>query len=119
MLKQYRVSLGGSPVGAKTQEGDRKTPEGVYRIDYRKADSAFHRALHVSYPNYKDRARAAAAGVSPGGLIMIHGIRNGLGGLGRWHRLVDWTNGCIAVSDPEIEQIWAAVPDGTPVEIRP
>ena len=119
VLKNYSVSLGGNPVGAKTQEGDRKTPEGLYRIDYRKPDSAFHRALHVSYPSEKDKSHAASLGVNPGGLIMIHGIRNGLGMIGRWHRLVDWTNGCIAATDAEIEQIWSAVPDGTPVEIRP
>jgi murein L,D-transpeptidase YafK len=75
--------------------------------------------LHLSYPNEKDKLSAASMGVDPGGLIMIHGIRNGLGALGRLHRLVDWTNGCIAVTNAEIEQIWAAVPDGALVEIRP
>jgi len=87
-------------------------------IDYRKADSSFHKALHISYPSPKDQAQAKALGVDPGGLIMIHGIRNGIGIVGRLHRFIDWTTGCIAVNNPEIEEIWAAVPDGTPVEIR-
>lgn len=88
-------------------------------MDYRKADSSFHRALHLSYPSAADRARAVAQGVDPGGLIMIHGLKNGLGWLGRLHRLFDWTDGCIAVTNPEIEQIWQSVPDGTPIELRP
>lgn len=118
-IRTYRVSLGRNPVGPKAREGDRRTPEGRYTVDSRKADSAFHRALHISYPSRQDTARAAAAGVSPGGDIMIHGIRNDLGWIGRLHRLVDWTSGCIAVTDPEIEQLWRAVPNGTPIEIRP
>lgn len=118
-LKRYRVSLGGQPVGAKRQEGDERTPEGTYRVDYRKADSSFHLALHVSYPDQQDVVRARQAGVDPGGLIMIHGLPNRLPFLGRLHRLVDWTNGCIAVTNPEIEQIWSLVDTGTPVEIEP
>ncbi|MEW6444287.1 MAG: L,D-transpeptidase family protein [bacterium] len=118
VIREYRVALGHNPVGAKTQKGDGRTPEGTYVIDYRKPDSSFHRALHISYPNAADRAQAGARGVDPGGLIMIHGIRNGLGIIGRWHRLIDWTNGCIALTNAEIEQVWDAVPDGTPVEIR-
>jgi len=117
-VKQYRVALGGTPVGQKTQESDKKTPEGLYIIDYRKADSSFRRALHISYPNATDRTQALARGIDPGGLIMIHGIRNGVGLIGRWHRLIDWTNGCIAVTNAEIEEIWKLVPDGTPIEIR-
>jgi murein L,D-transpeptidase YafK len=88
-------------------------------IDFHKADSDFHRALHLSYPKERDIDQAAARGVSPGGDIMIHGIRNGLGWIGAFHRRTDWTAGCIAVTDFEIEEIWRAVPDGTPVEIRP
>jgi murein L,D-transpeptidase YafK len=118
LIRAYRISLG-DPVGPKRREGDRRTPEGRYFIDWRKPDSAFHRALHISYPSSRDQARAVAAGVAPGGAIMIHGIRNGLGGLGRFHRLVNWTSGCIAVTNPEIEQLWEAIPDGTPIEIRP
>lgn len=117
-LKEYRVALGRDPVGPKTQEGDGRTPEGRYVIDYRKADSSFHKALHISYPGSADSAQAEALGLNPGGLIMVHGIRNGLGLLGRLHRFADWTNGCIAVTNAEIEEIWRTVPDGTPVEIR-
>ncbi len=119
LLKTYVVALGANPVGPKREEGDRRTPEGQYTIDGRNADSTFHRALHVSYPSAADMARAKAAGVKPGGDIMIHGIRNGLGWIGRIHRRFDWTAGCIAVTDAEIEEIWRAVPDGTQVEIVP
>ena len=118
-LKSYRVALGRAPVGPKEQEGDQRTPEGIYLIDFHKADSDFHRALHLSYPKQRDIDDAAARGVSPGCDIMIHGIRNGLGWMGALHRRTDWTVGCIAVTDFEIEEIWRAVPDGTPVEIRP
>jgi len=118
-LKTYTVSLGRHPVGAKRFEGDGRTPEGRFIIDWRKANSDFHRALHVSYPRRSDRARARAAGRSPGGAIMIHGLPNGLGWVGPLHRLYDWTNGCIALTDAEIEELWRTVPNGTPVEIRP
>jgi murein L,D-transpeptidase YafK len=118
-LKSYRVALGPAPVGPKEQEGDRRTPEGLYLIDFHKEDSDYHRALHVSYPEQRDIERAAAAGVPPGCDIMIHGTRNGLGWIGAFHRRSDWTAGCIAVTDFEIEEIWRAVPDGTPIEIRP
>ena len=104
---------------AKEREGDFRTPEGRYLIDYHKADSAFHRALHISYPNAEDRRRAEKLGVAPGGDIMIHGLPNGLGAAGETHRITDWTNGCVALTDQEIEQIWSAVPIGTPVEIKP
>jgi murein L,D-transpeptidase YafK len=118
-LKTYRISLGRQPVGPKEREGDRRTPEGRYTIDRRNPASGYHRALHVSYPDAGDVVRARALGVAPGGDIMIHGIRNRLGWLGRIHRLADWTEGCIAVTNPEIREIWRAVPDGTPIEIRP
>jgi murein L,D-transpeptidase YafK len=119
LLKSYLVSLGREPVGAKTREGDRRTPEGRYFIDRHNPMSAFHRALHVSYPSSSDLARARDAGYAAGGDIMVHGIRNGLGWIGRAHLLFDWTVGCIAVTDPEIEELYWAVPDGTPIEIRP
>jgi hypothetical protein len=119
VLKVYHVALGHTPVGRKECEGDGRTPEGLYRIDLHKSDSAFHLALHISYPNASDVEVARAKGCSPGGAIMIHGTRNGLGWLGRLHRLVDWTAGCIAVTNWEIEEIWRAVPVGTPIEIRP
>jgi murein L,D-transpeptidase YafK len=118
-LKSYRIALGSDPIGPKQQEGDGRTPEGRYTIDARRRDSAFHRALHVSYPNALDRKAARRRGVSPGGDIMIHGLPNGMGGLGSLHRLRDSTRGCIAVTNEEIEEIWRAVPDGTPIEIRP
>lgn len=117
-LKRYTIALGREPVGAKEQEGDGRTPEGRYRIDYRNPASGYHLALHISYPDAKDRARARKAGVSPGGDIMIHGMRNGFGWIGPLHRLVDWTNGCIAVTDTEMDEIWRAVANGTEIEIR-
>ena len=118
-IKSYPVALGWSPKGPKTRQGDGKTPEGTYKVDYRNAASGFYRALHVSYPNGQDRAKARKLGVSPGGAIMIHGIKNGFGWVGPLHRFVNWTDGCIAVTDEEIREIWSAVPDGTPIEIRP
>jgi murein L,D-transpeptidase YafK len=118
-LKEYRVALGFSPVGPKQREGDGRTPEGNYKIDFHKSDSAFHRALHISYPDAAATGRAAEAGVAPGGDIMIHGLPNGFSALGPAHRLRDWTAGCIAVTDSEIDDIWVSVPDGTPIEIRP
>ena len=118
-LRSYRVSLGRNPVGPKEREGDGKTPEGLYRVVEHKLNSSFHRALRVSYPEQRDIQRAAQLRVSHGSDIMIHGIRNGLGLLGRIHRVTDWTAGCIAVTNAEIDQISAAVDDGTVVEIRP
>lgn len=118
-LKTYRVSLGAAPAGHKEREGDERTPEGRYVLDARKENSAFHRALHVSYPDSADVARAAARGESPGGAIMVHGLPNRAPFLGRLHRLADWTDGCIAVTNREMDEIWRAVPVGTPIEIRP
>ena len=118
-LKSYRVALGRNPIGPKEQEGDMKTPEGVYKIDSRNAQSAFHLALHVSYPSGGDQARATQHGVSAGGEIMIHGIKNGLGWIGAFHRWHDWTLGCIALTDEEIEELWRVTPNGTAVDIRP
>lgn len=118
-LKTYRVALGTGGLAPKRQAGDRRTPEGVYRIDGRSLQSDFHRALHISYPASGDIAAARARGVAPGGDIMIHGIRNGLGWLGELHLRDDWTNGCIAVTNEEIEEIWDAVADGTVIEILP
>jgi len=118
-LKTYRVALGRVPVGAKEHEGDQRTPEGTYSIDFHKPDSDYHRALHISYPEQHDIDRAAVEGLSAGSDIMIHGLPNGRAWPGRFHRRVDWTAGCIAVTDFEIEEIYRAVPDGTPIEIRP
>ncbi|MGC3988398.1 MAG: L,D-transpeptidase family protein [Chthoniobacteraceae bacterium] len=118
VLKSYSVALGRGAAGAKAREGDNETPEGNYRIVAHVRDSQFHRALRVSYPNASDEAHARQLGLEPGSDIMIHGIKNGLGWVGRMQRWVNWTAGCVAVTDPEIEQIYAAVPDGTVVEIR-
>src|SRR6202171_489146 len=118
-LKTYRVALGRAPVGPKEREGDQRTPEGIYLIDFHKDDSDFHRALHVSYPEQRDIDQAATRGVPAGCDIMIHGIPNGLGWIGALHRRTDWTAGCIAVTDFEIEEIGRAVPDGTAIGIRP
>jgi murein L,D-transpeptidase YafK len=118
-IRTYRVALGFEPVGKKTTEGDGKTPEGRYVIDRRKPNSSFHRALHISYPNADDRRQAAARGVSPGGDIMIHGLMNGMGWIGKAHRARDWTLGCIALTNDEIDEVWRMAPDGTPVEIVP
>lgn len=117
-LRTYHVSLGGEPAGHKRAEGDERTPEGTYLLDYRNPRSSFYRSLHVSYPDSADAARARAAGQDPGGMIMVHGIPNGLGWIGRLHRVADWTDGCIAVANWEIDEIWRAVPDGTPIDIR-
>jgi murein L,D-transpeptidase YafK len=119
ILKTYKIALGGNPVGAKQQEGDHKTPEGTYVLDRRNPKSKFYRSIHISYPNQEDRARAEALGVSPGGDIMLHGLPNHFGWLGSIHRQRDWTDGCIAVTDQEMDEIWSAVADDTPIEIRP
>ncbi len=118
-LKSYRVALGRNPVGPKQQEGDRKTPEGVYTIDYRNSNSDYHLALHISYPSAEGDARAAVRGVNAGFDIMIHGLPNGRGWIGAFHRRQDWTAGCIALTDAEIEELWRVTPDGTEVEIKP
>jgi murein L,D-transpeptidase YafK len=119
VLAQYTIALGREPEGAKQREGDGRTPEGAYTIDYYKLDSQFHRALHISYPSPTERSAAAARGTEPGGLIMIHGLPNGFGWLGRMHLMRDWTDGCIAVTNHEIEAILGAVAVGTPITIKP
>ncbi|HUH63754.1 MAG TPA: L,D-transpeptidase family protein [Terracidiphilus sp.] len=119
ILKTYKVALGSQPEGAKTRQGDHRTPEGLYTIDSRNASSAFHRSLHISYPSASDRERARKLGVPTGGDIFIHGLPNGMGWVGAAHRAKDWTDGCIAVTDSEIEEIWKLVANGTAVEILP
>jgi murein L,D-transpeptidase YafK len=119
VLRSYKVALGKNPVGPKTRQGDMRTPEGLYTIDGRYAKSQYHRALHISYQNAAQRAQARKLGVDPGGDIMIHGLPNGQGYIGKAHLQSDWTWGCIAVTDEEIEEIWDLVPNGTPVEIKP
>lgn len=119
MLKTYKVALGGVPVGPKRVEGDHKTPEGNYVIDAKNAHSRFHLALHISYPSAADTETARKLGLRPGGAIMIHGLPASFAYLGALHRQTDWTDGCVAVTDAEIEEIWRLVPVGTRVEIRP
>jgi murein L,D-transpeptidase YafK len=119
VLMVYTIALGRGSSGPKERTGDNKTPEGEYVIDQKSAKSRFHLALHVSYPNAADRKRAHDAGVDPGGAIMIHGVQNGFGWLGSLQHDFDWTEGCIAVTNPEIEEIWTLVPVGTPIEIKP
>ncbi|TKC83207.1 hypothetical protein FAZ69_25940 [Trinickia terrae] len=118
VLKEYRISLGSNPHGHKQQEGDRKTPEGRYLIDWRNEHSAYHLSLHISYPNADDIQHASDAGAPPGGNVMIHGLPNGWGFLGVLHRRWNWTNGCVAVTDEEMREIWSLVPNGTPIEIK-
>lgn len=117
--RSYRVSLGGEPAGHKQREGDLRTPEGSYVLDWRNPESCCYKSLHVSYPSPEDQRHATERGDDPGGLIMIHGQVNGQGWLGWLNQFRDWTHGCIAVSNVAMEEIWLAVDDGTPIEIRP
>ncbi|MGC2698205.1 MAG: L,D-transpeptidase family protein [Candidatus Angelobacter sp.] len=119
VFKSYKVALGTVPVGAKRIEGDHKTPEGSYTIDARNAQSRFHLSLHISYPSVVDRERARKLGAPPGGAIMIHGLPKAFAYLGALHRQTDWTDGCVAVTNAEIEEIWKLVSVGTRVEILP
>ena len=118
-LKTYKVALGSVPVGPKRVEGDHKTPEGDYRIDAKNSHSQFHLSLHISYPSVADQRRARSLGSRPGGAIMIHGLSRPFAYLGPLHRQTDWTDGCVAVTNAEIDEIWKLVPVGTKVEIRP
>jgi murein L,D-transpeptidase YafK len=115
----FAIALGREPRGPKQQEGDGRTPEGVYRIDWRSMQTRYTRALHISYPDERDRGRANAMGIDPGGAIFVHGLPPDYGPLDppRWYR--DWTEGCISVGNAAIAKIWDAVPDGTPIEILP
>lgn len=119
VLKSYKVALGSDPIGPKTREGDGKTPEGEYTISSKNQHSQFHLSLHISYPNASDSERAKKLGVNPGGDIFIHGLPPEWAWLGAAHRKRDWTAGCVAVTNAEIDEIWASVPVGTPVEIKP
>jgi murein L,D-transpeptidase YafK len=119
VLASYRVALGPEPTGTKRQEGDGRTPEGVYTLDWRNTESGFYRSLHISYPSPADRTPADRWGVSAGGLIMIHGMPKGRNADSVGHPSNDWTNGCIAVTNDEIDHIWQSVEDGTTIIIYP
>lgn len=117
VIRSYRIALGGSPSGHKQQEGDQRTPVGVYTLDYKNENSIAYRSIHISYPNAADKAHAASLGASAGGDIMIHGQMNGFGHLGWFNQRRDWTDGCIAVANDEMDEIMAAVTLGIPIEI--
>ncbi len=119
ILKTYPIALGRHPQGQKIEQGDGRTPEGIYTIDRRKSESDYHLALHISYPEPSDIQRAAATGVSPGGSIMIHGQPNYLSVEQRKYLFKDWTAGCIALSNADIDEVWRLVDDGITVEINP
>jgi lipoprotein-anchoring transpeptidase ErfK/SrfK len=118
-IRTYFVALGSKPVGDKERAGDQKTPEGLFYVNAHNPASKFHLALRISYPDDAHRARAAALGADPGGDIMIHGLPKEYSEAGKNHLQNDWTNGCVALSNQEIEELWHAVPDGTPVHIKP
>ncbi len=119
VLKTYAVSLGSVPTGPKTRQGDHKTPEGHYILDRRNPNSRFYRSIHISYPKPEQVENAYKHGTVPGGDVFIHGLPHGFGWLGSSQRRYDWTDGCIAVTNAEMDEIWRTVPDGTPIEIRP
>ena len=119
VVRSYDIALGRSPEGHKQREGDLRTPEGTYLIDWRKTDSEFYLALHISYPNEQDRRAARRRGVDPGGMIMIHGLPNELKYPRRDYLRSDWTDGCIAVSNAAMIDLWLSVPDQTPITILP
>jgi murein L,D-transpeptidase YafK len=118
-IKTYKIALGRDPVGPKVQMGDKKTPEGLYFVDYKVRNSIYHRALHLSYPNPEDMERAKSLRVPPGGSIMIHGMKQDKLWMGDVQYLFNWTNGCIALTNDEIEEVWDLVSTWTPVEIKP
>jgi len=119
IVKSYKISLGRVPKGQKEFEGDKKTPEGLYFIKDKNPNSGYHKNLGISFPNEQDFKRAKSIGKSPGGLIKIHGIRNGFGWIGGLHLLFDWTLGCIAMTNKEIDEVYENVKIGTPIEIKP
>jgi murein L,D-transpeptidase YafK len=118
-VRSYRVALGAAPTGAKSRRGDHRTPEGLYVLDSRNPNSQFYKAFHISYPNSTDIVASKKLGVSPGGDIMLHGLPKAYAWVGKAHTLHDWTDGCIAVTDEEMDEIWKLVRVGTPIEIKP
>ncbi|NVD34246.1 L,D-transpeptidase family protein [Marinobacter lutaoensis] len=119
VVRSYRISLGDNPQGHKLYEGDERTPEGDYVLDWRNPHSDFHKSIHISYPSPRDRELAEAWGLDPGGNIMIHGLPNDAGDLAFAYVGLDWTDGCIAVTNEAMDEIWQLVPNGTPIRILP
>jgi murein L,D-transpeptidase YafK len=119
VFAEYPATFGADPVGHKQREGDERTPEGHYLLDWKNQNSAFYRSIHVDYPNKQDQAAAAARGEDPGGLIMIHGQRNGYAWLSPLARFFNWTDGCVALNDRDMDEVWLSVRANTPIEIRP
>ena len=119
LVKTYKISLGRNPIGDKEFEGDKKTPEGLYFIDDKNPYSGYHKNLGISYPDKDDIENAKRLGKQAGGDIKIHGLRNKTGIIGKFHRWCDWTLGCIAVTDEEIDELYKAVKIGSSIEIRP
>ena len=119
VMSSFAVTFGKQPRGHKQQRGDGRTPEGRYVLDYKNAGSSYYKSIHVSYPNTKDRENARRLGVDPGGEIMIHGQPNGWGWAAPILQLFDWTDGCIALSNRNMDRVWDAVDAGTPIEIKP
>lgn len=118
VIKTYSIALGGEPKGHKQKEGDQKTPEGTYVLDYIKNDSSFYRSMHISYPNAQDKANAKKNGYSPGGFIMVHGQKNGFGWLAWATQFFDWTDGCIAITNSEMDEFLSFVKVGTKINIE-
>ena len=119
VFASYPVAFGSVPAGHKEKEGDGRTPEGIYTIDFKKENSAYYKALHVSYPNLKDIEQAKISGVSSGGDIMIHGQKNGFGWAAFIVQRFNWTKGCVALANENMEQVWQSVNEGTAIEIQP
>ncbi len=119
ILKKYHIALGPHPKGPKQSEGDGRTPEGRYVLDFKKSDSAYYKSIHISYPNDFDTDSALAKGLSPGGSVMIHGQKNGYEKLTAVTQRFNWTQGCLALTDQDMDEVWDAIDVGTPIEIRP
>jgi murein L,D-transpeptidase YafK len=118
-IATYHVVFGGNPVGHKEQEGDQKTPEGRYTLDSKNSNSTFTKAIHISYPNAADIAKAKSKGVSPGGVVMIHGQKNGFGWASFATQRINWTKGCVALSNEDMEKVWKSINVPTQIEIKP
>jgi murein L,D-transpeptidase YafK len=118
-FRQYKIALGDNPIGHKQEQGDFRTPEGTYVLDWRKKSGVHYKSIHISYPDRWDILSAKERGVHPGGMVMIHGLPTCRSWKGTCIQDVDWTSGCIAVTNQEIDEIWGSVKDGTPIEILP